>query len=74
MTQQDPLHPNNAVNELISHLGGGANASQDEADLSIISSQYNNRQTGNSNNRFNDINFPTQPEINDNNSIIGVAI
>jgi hypothetical protein len=37
VSEQDPLHPNNAVNELMSHLGG-ANQTHDEADVSIISS------------------------------------
>ena len=54
----------------MSHAGGG-NQTHDEADLSIISSQYNYRQSGNSSNRNHEINFPTQPAMADNSSFLG---
>ena len=43
----DPLNPNNAVNDGYSNMGGAVNPSHDEADVSIISSQYNYRQSAN---------------------------
>ena len=63
MEFQDPLIPNNAVNDGATNLGG--NPSHDDGEISVISSQY--RLSGN---RINEYTLTTQPELGDENSFL----
>jgi hypothetical protein len=57
---------NNAVNDLTTQYGGGGNASNDEADSSIISSPRNNLRVSNANDRVGGVNEMTYSNENKN--------